>query len=185
MLKVVFEETKKRMEVTVGAIRKELGTIRTGRASLSILEGITVNWHGTEMPVNQVAKLTIPDSSLIIANPYDKSIIPDIEKAIQKADLGLNPMSDGKVIRIPIPPLTEERRKVLAKKLKEIGETGKTSLRNIRREMRDEVTELEKSKEISEDDQHLAYNKIQELTDEHVKMIEELTGKKEKEIMEV
>ena len=185
MLKEIYGETKSRMGTTVEAIRKELATIRTGRASLSVLDGIMVNWHGADMPINQVAKLSVPDASLIIANPYDKSIIQDIVKAIQQADIGLNPMSDGKVIRIPIPPLTEETRKTMAKKVKEVLETGKTSVRNIRREMRDQVAKLQKEKNVSEDEEHDAYDRIQEMTDEHVKELDEIAAKKEKEIMEV
>jgi len=185
MLEKVFKDTQVKMESSLNASAQELKSIRTGRASLSLLDGVTVSYYGTATPINQVASLAIPDPSLITVQPWDVSVIGEIEKAVMKSDLGLNPSNDGKIIRIPIPPLTEERRKQLAKVVGKIAESGKTSIRNIRRAGNEEIKELKQNGEISEDDQHRGFNKIQELTDEYIKKLEDFSQKKQKEIIEL
>jgi ribosome recycling factor len=185
MLDKVFKESKDKMESALNASMQELKTIRTGRASLSLLDGVTVNYYGSQTPLNQVASLAIPDPGLITVQPWDVSVIGDIEKAIMKSDLGLNPSNDGKIIRIPIPPLTEERRKQLAKLVGKIAENGKTSIRNVRRTGNETVKEMKKNAEISEDDQHRAFKEIQDLTDEYIKKLEDISQQKQKEITEL
>lgn len=185
MLQEIFSDVKSKMNDTIGAVTREMGSIRTGRASLSLLDGIKVDYYGTATPLNQVATLSAPDGSLITIQPWDASVIPEIEKVILRSDLGLTPSSDGKIIRLPIPPLTEERRKQLAKKVSRIGEDGKTAVRQARRDGNDMVKELEKGKDISQDDEHRAYKEIQDLTDEFTKKIDELVKKKEGEILEI
>ncbi|MFC2173453.1 ribosome recycling factor [Acidobacteriota bacterium] len=184
MTNQIMNNTKKRMDSTVISIQKELATIRTGRASLSILDGVSVDYFGTETPLNQVASLSVPEGNLIVIQPWDTQLINEIERAILKANLDLTPQNDGKVIRIPIPPLTEERRQKLARTAKDIGEEGKTAVRHIRRDANEEIKVLEKEKKISQDDQHRTLQKIQEVTDEHTKEIDELVKKKETEILE-
>ncbi len=185
MLNEVYKETKQKMDQTIAAIEKQLGSIRTGKATVSLLDTVKVTAYGSDMPLNQVATLSAPEPSLLVVQPWDVSIIKDIEKGIQKADLGLNPMNDGKLIRLPIPPLSEERRKELAKKIGIIGEDGKTSIRNVRRESNDDIKELQKNKDISEDDEHRGLDEIQKITDEYIKKIDEHTNKKKEEIMQV
>jgi ribosome recycling factor len=185
MLQEIFSEVKRKMNASIEALIREMGTIRTGRASLSLLDGITVDYYGTSTPLNQVATLSAPEGSLLTIQPWDASVIAEIEKVVLRSDLGLTPSSDGKIIRLPIPPLTEERRKQLAKKVSRIGEDGKTAVRQIRREGNDQVKELEKAKDISQDDEHRAYKEIQDLTDEFTKKIDGLVKKKEGEILEI
>ena len=184
MLKETNRKTEKRMKATLEDTHHKLATIRTGRASLAILDGVIVDYYGTETPLNQVVKLSIPDPTLIMAQPFDPTIINNVEKAILKAGLGLNPTNDGKVIRIPIPPLTEERRKQLVKKVSNVGEESKTAIRQIRRDSNEEIKELEKEKKISQDDEHRGYEEIQKITDDFIKKIEELVIHKNNEIME-
>lgn len=185
MLEDVLKDISHKMDQTVEAIRRDLAAIRTGRASLAILDGVEVEAYGTKMPLNQVAGLAVQDAQLLTVKPFDQSQIEAIEKAIQQADLGINPINDGKVIKLPIPPLTEERRLEFAKKVNHIREEGKVALRNIRHHGRDEVKALEKEKEISEDQEHKAYDRIQKQTDEHTATIDRISDAKEKEVMEI
>lgn len=183
MLEEYYKELKKRMENTINNLKKELAAIRTGRASLSLLDNIKINYYGSMVPINQVATLSIPEANLILIRPWESSTFKEIQKAILASDLGITPIDDGKVIKLPIPPLTEERRKELAKKVWKIAEEYRTSIRLIRRDGNEKVKKMEKDKEISEDDAKRWQNKIQQLTDEFNKKIEELASSKEKEIL--
>ena len=185
MLEQIYEEVQSSMDKTIQAYEKELGRIRTGRASLTILDGIRVNYYGTPTPLNQLASLSIPESRLITIQPWDKSAIGDIEKAIQKSDLGLTPSNDGQIIRIAIPPLTEERRKELTKVVRKRGEDCRVVVRNARRDGNEKLKKMEKKSDISEDDLHRALSDIQDITNELIEKIDKITTKKEKEIMEV
>ncbi|MBN2719526.1 MAG: ribosome recycling factor [Proteobacteria bacterium] len=185
MLPELYLETETKMEKTLETLGKELASIRTGRASLAILDGITVEYYGAVSPLNQVATLSIPESRLIVIQPWDPSNIKEIEKAIMRSDLGLTPSNDGKVIRIPIPPLTEERRVQLVKVVKRHGEEGKIAIRNIRRDSIGTAKDFEKEKEISEDDLHRAQDEIQKITDRFIEKVDELIEKKEKDILEI
>ncbi|UCF81162.1 MAG: ribosome recycling factor [Acidobacteriota bacterium] len=180
----LLDEAPKRMDKSVKVAADEMKVIRTGQASVSILDGITVEAYGAKVPLNQLAGLAAPDPSLLTVKPYDRSIIGDIQRALQKSELELNPSNDGEIIRLPIPPLSEERRKALVKRVGEIMEQGKTALRNIRREANDAVKALQKEKKISEDQMHTSLNEIQEMLDERVKKLEEIHEAKEKEILE-
>ncbi len=181
----ILERAEKRMKATVADAQSKLATVRTGRASLGILDGVSVEYYGTPTPLNQVAKLSIPEATLIVAQPFDPSTIGAMEKAILAADLGLNPSNDGKLIRIPIPPLTEERRKQLVKKVRSMGEDSKTAIRQVRREANDEVKKLEKEGKMSKDDAHRCLDDIQKLTDRHTTEIEDQGKAKENELMEI
>jgi ribosome recycling factor len=185
MLEDIFKETKVKMNASLQAVEKQLSTIRTGKASISILDGIRVNAYNMDMPLNQVATLSTPEPSLILIKPWDVSQIQEIEKAILKSDLGLNPRSDGRLIRLPIPSLSEERRKELAKKISHLGEEGKTAVRNIRRDSNDLIKQLKTDKEISEDEEHRGLDEVQKITDDHIKQVEDRVEKKRKEIMTV
>lgn len=185
MLEDIYSEVKRKMDISLKKFVEELKRLRTGRASITLLEGVKVNYYGTETPLNQVANLAAPDPHLLVVQPWDPSLLPEIEKAIQRADLGLNPMNDGKIIRVPVPPLTEERRKELAKVVGKMAEEAKTAVRQVRRMGNDEVKKLAKEKEISEDDEHRAYDKIQEITDSFIEKIEEAAKKKKEEILEL
>jgi ribosome recycling factor len=185
MLKDLLASTEKKMKERVEFARHSLSTIRTGRASLAILEGVTVDYYGTQTPINQVATLTIPDPTLIVAQPWDASTIPAIEKAIRKSDLGLNPNNDGKSVKIPIPPLTEERRKDYVKKVDHMGEEQRTHVRQLRREGNEAAKKMLKDKTISEDDEKRALAEIQKLTDRYIQAIDDLVKHKEKELLEV
>ncbi|RMG44608.1 MAG: ribosome recycling factor [Acidobacteria bacterium] len=184
MLEELFASTGKRMDQTIEAIRRDLAQLRTGRASTAILEGVSVDYYGQKTPLHQVCKLSVPDPSLIVAQPFDPSLIGEIEKAILAADLGLNPSNDGKVVRIPIPPLTEERRKQLAKRVGQIAEEGRNAIRHIRRDANERIKKAEKDGELSQDDARRGLEKIQKLTDEHIKAIDDLAKAKEKELLE-
>lgn len=184
MIDDLKNRTKSRMQQSIDAVTRDLQSLRTGRASVSILEGVMVDYYGQMTPLNQTSKLSVPEPGMIVAQPFDPSLVPAIEKAIQAADLGLNPSNDGKVIRIPIPPLTEERRKQLVKKVGTIAEEGKTAIRQIRRDSNEEIKSAQKDGEISEDDGRRALEDIQKLTDEHVKKIDDICKDKEKELME-
>ena len=173
------------MEAAIQALKKSLGTIRAGRASISMLDTVRVAYYGQETPLNQVATLSIPDPSVIVVQPWDVTVSGDVEKAILKANLGLTPMSDGKVIRVPIPPLTEERRVELTKKVREMAEEAKTSVRHSRRDGNEELKVLEKKKEISEDELHKALKKVQEQTDTFIKEVDTIIKSKEEELMEI
>ncbi len=185
MEKEIKRKTTEKMDGAIEALKKEFASIRTGRASLALLDGIKVDYYGNLTPLQQLASLSIPESRQIAIQPWEQKIIPDIEKAILKSDLGLTPSNDGKVIRINIPPLTEERRKQLAKTMKKFAEDSKIAVRNIRRDINEEIKKLEKEKHISEDETKKSLDEIQKLTDSYVKKIDELTSHKEKEIMEV
>ena len=173
------------MDSTVEDTRQKSGTVRTGRATIGILDGITVEYYGTPTPLNQIAKLSVPEANLIIAQPFDQSILSDMERAIMASDLGLNPSNDGKLVRIPIPPLTEERRKELGKKVRQMGEDAKTAVRQIRRDANEELKKLEKESSISEDDSRRALDEVQKVTDAHTSQIDALTANKEKELIEI
>ena len=178
-------QARQRMEKAVEDLRKELSTIRTGRASISILDSIQVDYYGVPTPVNQVAQLGTPDATLITVQPYDVSLVGPVEKAIRASDLGLNPSNDGRVIRIPIPPLTEERRKTLAKHVHKVLEDHRTAVRNIRRDGNDHLKKMLKDKAISEDEEKKALDEIQKLTDDFIRKLEEVAKAKEAEIMKV
>ena len=184
MIDDIYQETKDHMAKSVTALENEYKRVRTGRASLSILDGIRVDYYGTLTPLNQMASLSVPESRLISIQPWDVSVIKEIEKAILKSDLGLTPSSDGKIIRISIPPLTEERRKELVKVIYKISEDHKVAVRNIRRDSNDMLKSLKKEGEISEDDAFKAQDEVQKITDDHIKLIDEITKEKEKEILE-
>ena len=184
MLNSLYEEIKEKMEKTLNYYKEELKGVRTGRASAALFENIKVDYYGTPTPIPQVATVQVPDPRLITIQPWEPNMIPVIEKAIMSSGLNLNPSNDGKLIRVPIPPLTEERRKDLVKLIHKMAEEAKVAIRNERRAGNERVKKLEKDKEISEDEARKALDKIQELTNEYVKKIDEVTAKKEKEIME-
>ncbi len=184
MKEKVFENMESSMEKAIAAYQKELNRLRTGRASPALLEGIRVDYYGTPTPINQTASVNIPESRLIVIQPWDKSTIEAIEKAIQKANLGLSPANDGTVIRISIPPLTEERRKELGKLAKKMAEECKIAVRNIRREANEGLKKLEKDKKIPEDDYHRATEDVQKSTNQKVEQIDEILEAKQKEILE-
>ncbi len=181
----IIQSAQKRMNETIEHTRRELAVIRTGRASLSILDGLTVEYYGTPTPLNQVATLTVPDPTLIVAQPWDVTLIPKIEKSIRASDLGLNPSNDGKVVRVPIPPLTEERRKQLAKRVHEIAEHGRTAIRLERRDANEALKKLLKDKTISEDDEKRGLDQVQKQTDHHIQQIDELAKHKADEILTI
>jgi len=182
---VIFDKTNARMKKAIEALRHELSKMRTGRASVSLLDDVRVDYYGTQTPLNQMASLTVPDPRTIVIQPWDASAVHLIEKAIQKSDLGLNPASDGKLLRVPIPPLNEERRKELVKVSKKYGEECKVSVRNARRDANEELKAAKKSSDITEDEERKAHDRIQKLTDDFIKQIEEALTHKEKDIMEV
>jgi len=180
----IISELKDKMNKSVNVLKRELSKIRTGRASTALLEDIMVDCYDTQMPLKQVASISIPESRLILIQPWDKSIIGNIEKGILKSELGLTPMNDGKIVRVPIPPLTEERRKELVKLVKKVGEDIKIAIRNNRREANDMFKDLKNEKEISEDEYRRALNEVQEITDSFIEKVNSLVEEKEKEIME-
>jgi ribosome recycling factor len=184
-MEALARETAARMERSIESFRKELGKVRTGRASFSLLDGVKVDYYGTPTPLQQVGTLSVPESRLITVTPWDAKMIGPIEKAIQASGLGLNPASDGKVVRIPIPPLTEERRKELAKVVRKMAEDARVAVRNVRREAIEKLKDREKKKEISEDVVKRGQERIQKETDAHVKKIDEILKSKEQEILEV
>jgi ribosome recycling factor len=179
------KKTADRMSRAIEALRKDLASIRTGRASLALLDGIMVNYYDTLTPLQQLASLSIPESRQITVQPWEQKIIPDIEKAILKSDLGLTPANDGKIIRINIPPLTEERRKLLVKMVRKKAEEAKVAVRNIRRDANEELKRLERDKHVSEDVVKKSQEEIQKLTDSYISRVDEVVASKEKEIMEV
>jgi len=181
----VIKQLREESDATVEAIRNELAHIRTGRATTQLLDGIRVEYYGNQVPLKQVASVSTPEPRLITVQPWEKNLIGDISKAIQKSELGLNPSSDGNVIRLPIPPLTEERRKDLVKLVKKVGEEGKVSLRNHRRDANEALKQLEKSKAITEDELHRGNDKVQQVIDEYIKRMDDLVTKKDAEVMEV
>lgn len=185
MASEVMKDTKEKMEKTIHHYKEELKSIRTGRASIQMFDNIKVDYYGTPTPLTGVATLSAPEPRLITVAPWDASIIPVIEKAIQNANMGFNPSNDGKIIRIPIPQLTEERRKDLVKHVKKMSEDTKVAVRNLRRDGNDKIKKLEKDKAISEDDSKKYVEQIQHVTDDFIKNIDTITAAKEKEIMEI
>ena len=181
----IFENSEKKMKKAVELLKQDLSTVRAGRANPSLLDNVTVNYYNTNLPINQVATITAPESRLLVIQPWDKSIVGDIEKAILKSDLGLTPNNDGNVIRLNIPQLTEERRKELVKKVRKKAEDTKVAVRNVRREAKDQIKNEEKQGNLSEDDSKKGQEKIQELTDNAISEVDKLLEQKEKEIMEV
>ena len=185
MIEKINTDTQEKMNKSFQSVKRDFASVRTGKAHASLLDGVRVDYHGTIMPLNQLASVSAPEPRLIVVQAWDKSIVGEISKAIQKADLGLNPMVEGNIVRLPIPTLNEERRKDLVKHCKKLAEEGKIALRNIRREANDNLKKAEKSKDISEDDQKKGFDKIQELTDKYSEMIDDLMESKESEIMEI
>jgi len=185
MIAELKTRTRNGMDKAVEALRRDLAKVRTGRASVAILDDVRVDYYGTPTPLNQVSSLTVPEPRLITIQPWEKKLIPEIERAIQKADLGINPTSDGIIIRLAFPPLTEERRKEMVKQVKKMGEEGKIAVRNARRDANDSLKKLLKDKEISEDDEKRGEKEIQELTDDYVGRIDKVVADKEKELMEI
>ncbi len=184
-LKSYVQDAKQRMTATVETVRKELGTMRTGRASVSMLDGIRVDYYGTPTPLNQVGNISVPDPTLITIQPWEPSLLHAIDKAIRTSDLDLNPASDGKILRIPVPQLNQERRKVLVKHAHKYSEEGRVAIRNVRRDANDHIKKLLKEHELSQDDEKQAVAEVQKLTDAHIEEINQLLKKKEQEIMEV
>lgn len=181
----ILERTEKKMAASVADAKHRLAAVRTGRASLAIFENVMVDYYGSPTPLQQVAKLSIPEASLVVAQPFDPSSLGAIERAILAADLGLNPANDGKLVRIPIPPLTEERRKQLVKKVHGLAEDARTVVRQVRRESNEEIKKIEKDGLLSEDDARRALDEVQKKTDKHIAEIDALTKGKEKDLMEV
>jgi ribosome recycling factor len=176
---------KTRMEKAVDDFRKELATVRTGRANTSLLDSIRVDYHGTPMPVNQLGTVTTPDATMIVVSPWDPTVVPLIDKAIRTSDLGLNPTNDGKVVRVPIPSLTEERRKEIVKHLHKVLENHRTAVRNVRRDLKEAIEKLEKDKKISEDEKKRGLDELEKVSHAETKKIEDLSAAKETEIMSI
>jgi ribosome recycling factor len=182
-LKGLFVEVNKRMNAAIDHVKHELGGVRTGRASVGILEHVHVEAYGSKMPINQVATLSVPEPTLIVAQPFDPSLMGALEKAIRTSDLGLNPANDGKVVRIPVPPLTEERRKELSKVVHKMTEEGRNAVRAVRRDANDKLKKLLKDSKISQDDERKGLDEVQKLTDQHIKMIDDSQSKKDTELL--
>lgn len=185
MVKEITNQAEERMKKSIENLRYELNKIRTGKASAAILDGIKVNYYGSIVPLKQAANVSVPEIRLITVQPWDKSMINEIEKAILKSDIGLTPLNDGHIIRLPIPQLTEERRRELVKQTKRLGEEIKVSIRNSRRDANENLKKAEKDSKISEDDSYRAQEKIQQLTDDYIKKVDEILKIKEQEIMEI
>ena len=185
MVKDILDESRGRMDKTIRDLGENLASVRTGRASVHLLDHIVVDYYGTPTPLNQVATLHVPEPTLITVQPWDVSVLPAIDKALRTSDLGINPASDGKLLRIPIPPLTQERRQALCKHVHKVAEDHRTAIRQIRRDANDRLKKLLKDKKISEDDERDGLEKIQEQTDRYTKQIDELGRKKEQEILQV
>jgi ribosome recycling factor len=183
--KDALAQAKARMEKAVEDFRKDLSGVRTGRANVGLLDGIRVDYHGTQMPLNQLGTMTVPDPAMIMIAPWDPSAVPLIDKAIRTSDLGLNPANDGKVVRVPIPALTEDRRKELVKHIHRVLEDHRTAVRNIRRDMKEAIEKLEKEKKISEDDKKRSLDELEKVTHAETKKIEDLSAAKEKEVLEL
>lgn len=184
-MKSVLKDSRTRMEKALESLERDFSKLRTGRASSALVEGLMVDYYGTATPLNQLASVSIPDSRTITIQPWDKNAFSDVEKSIQKSDLGLNPVNDGRVIRISIPPLTEERRKDLVKVAKKYTEEAKIAIRNVRRDANDTLKKMKNDKELSEDEMHAGQDEVQKITDEHIARADEILAEKEKEIMEI
>ncbi|MFS0823580.1 ribosome recycling factor [Bacillus sp. 1P02SD] len=180
-----LNQVKDKMSKAIQALSRELATVRAGRANPAILDKVSVDYYGAPTPLNQLASINVPEARMLVIQPYDKSVLGDMEKAIQKADLGLNPTNDGSIIRISIPPLTEERRRELVKLVKKYAEESKVAVRNVRRDGNDELKKLEKNGEITEDELRSLTDDVQKITDESINKIDSIAKEKEKEIMEV
>jgi ribosome recycling factor len=183
--KDALAQAKTRMEKAVEDFRKDLSGVRTGRANVALLDHVRVDYHGTPMPINQLATLNVPDPTVIVISPWDPGAVSPIDKAIRTSDLGLNPASDGRVLRVPIPPLNEERRKELVKHIHKVLEDHRTAIRNIRRDIKEAIEKLEKEKKISEDDKKRSLDELEKLTHSETKKIEDLSATKEKEVLEI
>src|ERR1700744_5280139 len=176
---------KTRMEKAVEDFRKEIETIRTGRANATLLDGVRVDYHGTPTPVNQLGTMTTPDPTMIVISPWDPGAVPLIDKAIRTSDLGLNPTNDGKVVRVPLPSLTEDRRKEMVKHIHKVLENHKTALRNVRRDIKEAVEKLEKDKKMSEDDKKRSLDELEKITQSETKKMDDLLAAKEKELLSI
>src|SRR5438094_6089143 len=185
MINDVIKDVQHRMHGAIESLHREFKTLRTGRANVAMLDGLTVDYYGTPTPIAQVASLKVPEASLIVAEPWDKSMVAAVEKAIRTSELGLNPSTDGKVVRIPIPSLTEERRKELVKRGHHMAEESRTAIRQVRRDGNDKLKKMLKSHEISEDDERRALDEIQKMTDKHIDEVGNILKHKEQEIMAV
>jgi ribosome recycling factor len=185
MLADVYKDTESEMQKTIDTLVRELAGVRTGRASASLVDGITIEYYGAQMPLNQVATISVPESALIVIQPWDGSVIKEIEKAILRSDLGITPSNDGKVIRLAIPPMTEERRQKMAKTVKKNAEDKKVAIRQIRRDANELLKDLENDKEITEDELHTGQMHVQKLTDKYIEKIDAVAEKKEAEILEI
>lgn len=184
MLEGIYKDTEEKMEKTSLSLKKELAEIRTGRAATSLVENVKVECYGSTMPLNQVASIGVPEKRLIVIQPWDKSILPEIEKALLKSDLALTPNNDGNLIRLPIPTLTEERRKDLIRLVKRLVEEGRISIRNVRRDAMEHLKATEKEGKVSEDDAKRGHDRIQKTTDQYISQVDEILRKKEEEILE-
>jgi ribosome recycling factor len=185
MLKELYRDTQERMTKAIEALSRELTGVRTGKASAKMLDGIKVEYYGTPTPLVQVASISSPDPRLLVIQPWEKSLIPEIVKALHKADLGLNPMAEATIVRLPIPPLNEERRREMVKLVKKLGEDSKISIRNIRRDANEKLKKAEKDSDLSEDESENAQKQIQDYTDKFIEKIDDLIKAKEQEVMEV
>ena len=179
----MFTEVKKRMDGVIERVRKDMAGVRTGRATVTLLDGVQVEAYGSKVPINQVATLSVPEPALIVAQPFDPSLMASIERAIRLSDLGLNPATDGKVVRVPIPSLTDERRKELSRHVHKQAEEGRNAVRQVRRDANERMKKLLKEHKISEDDERKGLDHVQKITDAHVKMIDELQKKKDQELL--
>jgi len=184
-LKTLSSDLRRRMDQSVADFQANLAATRTGRASVHMLDQVKVDYYGTPTPINQMAQVSVPEAQLIIISPWDPTILKEVEKAIQAADLGLNPLSDGKIIRVPVPPMTEERRRDVCKHLHKVLEDHRTAVRNVRRDGNDALKKLTRDKKISEDDEKRALEEVQKMTDAEIRRMEELSQKKEAEVMQV
>ena len=185
MLEEILRDAERRMKRTVEHVREDFASVRTGRASASLLNRVSVNYYGVPTPLSQIASIAVPEPTLLVVSPYDKSAIEDVEKALMQADLGVNPVNDGNVIRLPIPRLTEERRKELTRVVRAKAEEGRVAIRNVRRDVIDDLRAFEKEGSISEDDRHRGQERAQKLTDRFIAETDEMLKVKEKELMEV
>lgn len=180
----VLDESSKKMDKAVNAYKRELTRVRTGRATPALLDGIMVDYYGSRMPINQVASISVPESRQLVIQAWDQNVLPEIEKAILKSELGLTPNNDGKVVRVSIPPLTEERRKDLVKLVNKMAEEARVAVRNVRRDHMERLKKMKKDKEISEDEMYRLQDELQKITDDHIETIDKIRADKEKEIME-
>jgi len=182
----LFADARERMGKAVDSVRREFAKIRTGKATVSLLDGVRVEYYGSTVPLKQVANISVPEARLLVVQPWDKKVLGDVEKAIMQADLGLNPSNDGNLIRVPIPPLTEERRKELVRHVHKLAEEGRIAVRNVRRDVNEALKQKQQAGEISEDEFHRAHDKtVQDLTDENIREIDQALAAKEKELLEV